>query len=706
MPDLHLLTIGTSAVIDSVLLFSLLERPNRRHIPLWMIILVGAAWLWHASSFLHWLLIETTRPLGMTFDLVAMLGMAASLLVLPGATVHGTLRLFTTGVEPRPPIRWRLALAYLPLLALVWVARDLAQSDANFVLALERWQLPYLTWLTLANGIGAFGFYKLRDRFELPRANTVFVLVAVNLLLITVLVDCVIFTRVYQRPDYGPLLLLLLTLSPVGPVIVFAYFVMRFRFIPLVMERTLVYGAVFAGLLLMHRLVFQEITDRLSDRLQFDVGILEGILGIMLILAWRPLRRRVSEALRYLLGRSVSDLRKQTRLLSVELSTRANQNADTLTNWFATRITQVFRVEHVELIIQDKRTNETPAAIRLPDSKLTTEISELLIHEFQQDETQYVTPRQTRRKAVLDALDELNASAAIRSEHDVLHGLMFIGRRPWNQYLTEEDINSLILIFEQLLVTLHNRRLQTDRLEAERRAMQHEKLSVLGLLAGSIAHEIKNPLSSIKTIAAVLAEDLSGSAHAEDLDLIRGEIRRLSLTTSQLLDFARPNSAAVGAACPAQVVEQILQVVRHLAQKSAVKLDVDSSAAAKNSFVAASESTLREIYLNLIVNAIDAAGANGRVTISCQRKNDVNTVAICDSGSGISAEMQNHLFEPFHTDKIDGTGLGLYIVSKRVEELQGRISCHTSPETGTSFEVELPEIPPTTSRSPHENADD
>lgn len=158
--------------------------------------------------------------------------------------------------------------------------------------------------------------------------------------------------------------------------------------------------------------------------------------------------------------------------------------------------------------------------------------------------------------------------------HQEIRGLLVFGRRKGHRDLSEEEVSAVVLLAEQLAITLNSRLLHAERLEAERKVLQSEKLSALGLLASSIAHEVKNPLSSIKTIATVLAEQLGpGSSHAEDLQLIAGEVDRLALTTSQLLAFARP-SRKEGEPCQVErVLEGTLQVMRHLAKQREVSLD-------------------------------------------------------------------------------------------------------------------------------------
>src|SRR5204863_2698168 len=109
---------------------------------------------------------------------------------------------------------------------------------------------------------------------------------------------------------------------------------------------------------------------------------------------------------------------------------------------------------------------------------------------------------------LLHCLQEASACVALVKSRPHVAGLLVIGRGERNRELSEEETNAVVLLVEQLAITLDNSLLQERRLEAERKALQSEKLLALGLLAGSIAHEVKNPPSAIKTIAAVLAEDL------------------------------------------------------------------------------------------------------------------------------------------------------------------------------------------------------
>jgi signal transduction histidine kinase len=224
--------------------------------------------------------------------------------------------------------------------------------------------------------------------------------------------------------------------------------------------------------------------------------------------------------------------------------------------------------------------------------------------------------------------------------------------------------------------------------------LQNEKLSTVGLLAGSIAHEVKNPLSAIKTLTAVLAEELGpASPHAEDLRMIRSEVDRLSATISQLLGFIRPARASREGCALEPLLQSTLGIMRHWAHERGVSIAPSCEAAA--ACVAADEATVREILFNLLKNAVEAVDRGGTVSVRTRVVDAADeashvVVEIQDNGRGLTPEVQDRLFEPFVTTKAAGTGLGLYLVGREVRAAGGRIDCRSSPQDGTLFTFTLP----------------
>ncbi len=292
-----------------------------------------------------------------------------------------------------------------------------------------------------------------------------------------------------------------------------------------------------------------------------------------------------------------------------------------------------------------------------------------------------------------------------RMQFRTVRGMVLIGPRLRNDRLADEQLLSLSLLIEQFAATLHNRQLEQLRLRAERHAMQQEKLSMLGLMAGTLSHELRNPLSSMRTISQLMLEDIGAtSPHARDVSLILSEIDRLTQTTTRLLDFSRPPSDQCDRVCPDRVLSRLLAVLEHLAREHHVILEV--KLASSENQIAGSEASLSEVLFNLVKNAIEAAGSivsrkalapvssqmsrKGTVVVETRVESDKFCCIVQDNGPGMTPAVQANMFEPFVTAKIDGTGLGLYIVGQRVRELQGVITCDSRPDHGTRFEVRLP----------------
>jgi signal transduction histidine kinase len=504
---------------------------------------------------------------------------------------------------------------------------------------------------------------------------------------LSLLVVFVVYVAIPQWPEQTGVWQLAASLSPVLPALLFAYHVVRFGFVPLVLERTLVYGAVLAAVFLFHHLALAGVTNRLSEQLRVDFAIVEAVAAAALIVGYQPLRQRVAESLRYLLGTRVASVREQTRQLAARMSEGTDQPIDRWLTSIIEDVRTLFDVEHAGTWLFGDGDRVIGSATS--GTAISAEQA-IAMQRLVAESRQHVLTRFTATDpAAQSLLNETGTSTAIAFNHRDLCGFLVLGRQPFNQELDDEELSSLALLTEQLAVTLRNARLQQDRLAAERRALRQEKLSTLGLLASSIAHEIKNPLSSIRTISTVMAEDLGpDSPHAEDLRLIISEIDRLAATTRQLLEFARPAPMVSDSCVPRELLEHTLRILRHLAQQKGVRLETvfdDNSTA-----VRADPASLGEVFFNLLSNSIDAAGMGGLVSVSCHTESNVVVVQIRDTGAGLPPEVQDHLFEPFVTTKLDGTGLGLYIVGRRIRELGAEIRCDSTPGQGTSFEVRLP----------------
>jgi signal transduction histidine kinase len=378
-------------------------------------------------------------------------------------------------------------------------------------------------------------------------------------------------------------------------------------------------------------------------------------------------------------------MRERTRAMAVTMGQVAAESPQQLLGWFCRSLRDALRVKSVGIWILEgiKPTSEIDGELRLADP----DISHLAALTCK-TESRALTPRDVRSREALDSLRSIGAALVASLNHQQIKGLLIVGRSIRNRDLTDEENSAAVLLAEQLAVTLHAGVVHADRLAAERRAMQNEKLGTLGMVASSIAHEVKNPLSSIRTIATLLAEEMSpDDPKRQDVTIIRDEIDRLATTTSRLLKFARPtNGVSATRVLPAESLSTTLHLLGYLARQKKVTIAADI--AENLPPFTADEEALREISTNLIANAIEAARSEVRVKASAL--NCIVTLEITNDGTPIAPQVRERLFEPFVTTRADGTGLGLYIVGRRVRELGGEIRCDLPADEGTRFTVELP----------------
>jgi signal transduction histidine kinase len=257
-------------------------------------------------------------------------------------------------------------------------------------------------------------------------------------------------------------------------------------------------------------------------------------------------------------------------------------------------------------------------------------------------------------------------------------------------YLTGETSAALEFLAEQLPAMLDLCRLIEEKLRLERELAERERLSLLGQMAASVSHNLRNPLSSMKTILQVQLEkpDLPFDLR-HDCALVVGEIDRMSAKLAQLLKFAKPslNGQRVGAVA---LAKQTAALFGRDAERRNVRLELDCPA--NEIAILGSEQALGEAVSNLIVNAIEAQPNGGRVRICFLQREARLEIRIEDDGPGITEEMRSKIFQPFFTTKVTGTGLGLSIVARRVAEMGGTISCESpvADGRGTRFVLTLP----------------
>lgn len=236
---------------------------------------------------------------------------------------------------------------------------------------------------------------------------------------------------------------------------------------------------------------------------------------------------------------------------------------------------------------------------------------------------------------------------------------------------------------------LKGSRLRLGKIEKE--LQRSERLAALGKMAAGVAHELRNPLSSIKGLALLLKSKSSDEGSSvETADILVQEVERLNRSIEELLDYAKPAKLNKISLDINVVVEKTIQLVAMDMQAQGISLDSYLTEGLPEIMI--DEDKLNQVFLNLFLNGIQAMADGGILTVSSIRRGDAIAVVIEDTGSGVAESDLGRVFDPYFTTKNDGTGLGLAMSSKIVEEHEGKIILTSEPGKGTRVEVILPVV--------------
>jgi signal transduction histidine kinase len=260
-------------------------------------------------------------------------------------------------------------------------------------------------------------------------------------------------------------------------------------------------------------------------------------------------------------------------------------------------------------------------------------------------------------------------------------GLMLVAAA--EDVLTPDTRTVLEVLAGQLAVAIEDSLIVEHNVRLERKLAQGERLAVLGQMAATVAHEVKNPLSAIKSIAQVMREDtLVANEYGRDLDLIVGETDRLNQSVSQLLNFAKSPQTFGSESNTETVVRAVIEICR--------TEEITSNVAVSAMLNATVSQPVKDALINLALNAVYATPIGGTVGIEVAWCGDQIVFSVEDSGPGVPETLRDRIWEPFFTTKQRGTGLGLSIVRKRMEEAGGEAVLKPSERLGGArFELRI-----------------
>lgn len=442
-------------------------------------------------------------------------------------------------------------------------------------------------------------------------------------------------------------------LLPIVPFTVLMDLVYRRNFLQIGRQKNLLYAVSATFLALLYLGLVRRVGLWLEPLLPPEASA--AILLFVLVIFIEPLQRALGRILRETAQLEMDRVQK----LMTEIQKEARQgNVTGLLNFIGRSIKEQLELRDVWLDIPDgKRSGLVGPRSEEPRAALAFDPREFPIR------------RGGKTEGVL---------------HVEPHGAMISG----------DTRAALEFLCEQLPGALDLCRLIDEKLQLERELAERERLALVGQMAASISHNLKNPLGAMKTILQVQLEnpELPQSIRGEAKMLLE-EIGRLSAKLNQLLQFSRPavrRGEGVARCDAAAVIEEVAGVLSHEAERRGLKLSAEMRGVHVE--VAVSAEALNDIVSNLVVNALEATPSGGRVSVKAVEESGNLCVLVDDEGPGIPSALREKILQPFFTTKSRGTGLGLAIVARRVAEFNGKLDWESPVKDGhgTQFKVTLP----------------
>ncbi len=279
-----------------------------------------------------------------------------------------------------------------------------------------------------------------------------------------------------------------------------------------------------------------------------------------------------------------------------------------------------------------------------------------------------------------------------------LRGILLVSDKISGRDFTMDDIEFLSILGNQISVAIENARLYdaekraTEQLRAaQQQLVNSERLAALGEMSAKVAHEINNPLGIIKNYLLLIKRSIRNNVEGRNyVEVVSQEISRIARIVKELLDFHRPRGIELEPTDVPKIIDNVLQLMEHKCEKQRVKLV--RQYASPCPAIDASPEHLKQVFLNLVINACDAMKDGGKLEITVEPTGDDLRIRFDDTGPGIPPEIIPRIFEPFFTTKeaAEGSGLGLSVCYGIIKKHGGDIT-YRNTDHGGRFEIVLPQ---------------
>jgi signal transduction histidine kinase len=539
----------------------------------------------------------------------------------------------------------RVYLSYIPaVFLLIAVPRLWTGEYEPMFTKLSFFVIPFAFWIAYVLGLIALTELLIARKTKNRSEKRIMRTLAASFIGIGVVIFAALAAGVGEGTTAGLYLKTIANLGSLLPSVLLAYYIYRYRYLEIIIEESLIVVTFATVVLTVYVFGIRTIGDWMTQRYGVRPGLVEALLILALALLAAPLRGWLAQRFHKLFERETA-LYKE---IVARIGSYAGQYRDLsdLLHFVEERTTGALGLRQIKIFVDDAQAQTWVTQVLEKSRQSGWEPVE---DDLPDSEEGFKVAYPLRREDKIEGLLAVDAAAAS---------------------LTPDVRTILGLLADQVAIAIDDSRLLEENLRLERELAERERLAALGRMAATVAHEIKNPLSAIKSIAQVMREDENlRNEYERDLGLIVGETDRLSQSVTQLLSFARTESPAGQPLRVAEMVRSVVDLFRAHAKEQGIMLECNVTVDVE--LTGKSVSALRDALSNLLLNALQATPHGGKIQLRAAASEGDIVISVQDSGAGVPVELRERIWEPFFTTRQRGTGLGLAIVRKRVQEVGG-----------------------------------
>lgn len=627
-------------IVLNLFLLAILIRRGGQTFERVLIVLLASLLVWYAGNFSGLLLrqMNLTRvaPVLVWVDLVSFVGLGA----LPALLYHTLWLYYRQRFDPpsleKRAARLALPLFYLPILFLPVATTGLFSSpNLTPLQKLGSYQTPFLIYLAASYCASAYFEVRILQKSNNAVERRVFGVLLPFFLIIPLFNFWVFEWGGSGHAQLGDLLVQVTLMAALFPTFAVAYFIYRYRFLNITVRGSLVTALLVLITLVVYVYGVRRVSLYLERELDAPPLLLEVTFLATVLLFFASLSGLLE---RWLTRFSAGQIRRYQRLAaSISSQPPRLMSIDLVEEWFENLLCR-------ELDLLD------------------------------------VTIQMDRPERVEGELYELRVGDHLVGYMDVIHR---------TSPPDAEERQAMRLLAHEIALAINRFQLMESKVQMERELYRKSHMEDLGRMAATISHNVKNPLSSLKTLIQLQKEKTRSEEQKAELEMMLDEIDRLSRTVSDLLRFSKEAAiAGIKKVDLNLLAESMRQVFQGDLEAHGLCLEIR---AAEEHEIDSNIDLLKEVLSNLITNAIEASPPGKQITVEIAGNAQAVELAVEDEGQGIPVDLGQKVFEPFFTTKSRGTGLGLAIARHRVEQLGGTIHLgSTSSGMGARFVIQLP----------------